>query len=138
MCSRVDLSNVYDDPAEAVLAYRVCATKEDDPQQEGELTSHCHLVSYELATYATKDFIEEAEAVITTFKQPGRISPVRYSEVIWEKALRCGRVYDVSRLKGLFIKEVHKSFVFQWKSTGMHTKMHLYRTYQDIRHPCQS
>lgn len=56
--------------------------------------TYCQVVSYLLAMHATDDVIADVEAEINKFKQPERMSTVRYSKVIWENTQRCGRVYD--------------------------------------------
>lgn len=86
------------DPAKSALVHSVCDTKEDDPQQDGKLTTHCQVVHYLLTTYATDDLIAEAEADINNFKEPKGISAVRYSKGLWEVALRCGRVTSKRRV----------------------------------------
>lgn len=80
------------DPAKAALAHRVCAPGGEQHQLEGKLTSYCEIVSYLLETYATGDVTAEAETDITSFEQSENMTAIRYAEVLWEKALRCGRV----------------------------------------------
>lgn len=83
--------------------------KEDDPQQNGKFTTYCQVVSYLLSTYSKDDTIVDVEAGISNFKQPQGIFVVRYSEVLWEQAPRCGRAYHESHQKGVFIEVVHES-----------------------------
>lgn len=65
-------------------------------------------MSYLLATYETEDLIPEAEAAIKNFKQRKHTSAVRYSEVMWEKAVRCGRFDEEACLKKVFIGGLHE------------------------------
>lgn len=102
------------DPAKAALSLRVCATMEDDLQQEGKLTTYSPVVNCLLATYATDDEIIEIEANITNLKQPEEMSAVRSLDALLEKALRYGRVYEESRLIRVFIKRSQESIRFQW------------------------
>lgn len=51
-----------------------------------------------LTTNTTDEVIVYDEEEITNFKQSKRMSPVRYSELLQEKALRCAFVSDESRL----------------------------------------
>lgn len=62
---------------------------------------------YMQATYATDDVIATAEAEIENFKQPERMSAVRYLEVLWWKELRCGHICE-ELLKGMFIEGLHE------------------------------
>lgn len=71
-----------EDPAKPALARTVRATREDEPQQEGELATYCQVVSYLLATYATDDGLTEVEAETTNFKQPGGMTAVSSSELL--------------------------------------------------------
>lgn len=96
------------EPAKAPLMHRVCLTDKDS-QQKGKLTTYCQVVNYLLVTYATDDEIAKAEAGIMQFKKPERMSATLFSELLWEKALRCGRVYNDARLKALFIEGLHTS-----------------------------
>lgn len=50
------------DQGNTVVAHRMCATKKDDHQRNGELTTCCQVVRYLLVAYATEDVIVEAEA----------------------------------------------------------------------------
>lgn len=54
--------------------------------------------------YATDNVIAEAKAEIMSVHQPKNMSAIKYIELLWEEALRCGRVYDELRLKGVFIE----------------------------------
>lgn len=86
--------------------------KEDDPQHERRLTTCCQVVDCLLAIYYSHDVIAEDEAEITKFKQREQMFAVGYSEIPWEKALRCGCFYYESRVKGVFIERLHKSIRF--------------------------
>lgn len=97
------------EPAKVVLSHPVTAGNKKDQKQEAELTTYCKAVKYLLKTYATNDVISEADAEITNFKQPTGMTAVCHCEVLWEKALGCGRVYDEPRLKAIFIEGTHSS-----------------------------
>lgn len=86
------LQHFMKDPSKAALTHRMCTTENDDPQKEGNMTTYCQVVNHRLVTYATDEIIAEAEAKITNFEQPDYIFAVGYPEVLWEKALSCGRV----------------------------------------------
>lgn len=94
------------------MGHRVCATKEADPRKEGNMTTDCQVVSFLLATYATDDVLTVLKANVANFKQLEGMPVIRYSEVLWENALRCGLVYRESRRKGVFINGLHKSTHF--------------------------
>lgn len=62
----------------------------------------------------------------------------RYSEVQYEKARGCGRVYDDSRLKGVFIEGLHDSIRFSMRAYLLAHKMQLCEAWRGMRHRCQS
>lgn len=97
------------DPAKAAFEHGVCATKEDDRQQEWSLTAYCQTVSYLLGTFAADDVLAENEAEIIYSKEQERLTAVRNSEYPLEKALRCAFVYHKGRLKRVFIEGLHES-----------------------------
>lgn len=66
------------DQGKAALEYRICASNEDDPEQEGRLTTYCQIVIYLLAIYASNNVIAKAEADITNFMETEGMSSVRY------------------------------------------------------------
>lgn len=43
-------------------------------------------------------------------KQPENMSSFNYSELLWEKAIRCVRACEEARLKSAFTQEQHQSF----------------------------
>lgn len=100
------------DPVKAALAHGVSATNEDDPQQEGNFTTYCQVVKYLLANYPTDDFMAETEVDMANFKQPEGMFSVPYSQVLLEKALHCGHLYDELRLKEVFVEGLHDSIRF--------------------------
>lgn len=112
----MSLSTSIKDRIKAVLAYRVCATNEDDTQQEEKLTTYCEVVNYLRTSYATGDVIVQVEAEITNSKQPEEVSIVRYSELLRDKALRLGRIYDESLLKRVLIERLHKYILFAMRT----------------------
>lgn len=79
--------------AKASSRHRTQVESEDGDRQEGCLTSYCEVVNYLLTIYATDDVITEAEADILNFKQTQSMTAMCYSQQLWEKALRCGKVY---------------------------------------------
>lgn len=94
-------------PDKAPFSHRVIAENNNSHQQEGKLTTYGKVVNYLLETYTIDDVIAKDEAEITSFKQPAGRTAVRFSEVLCEKELRCGRVYDESRLIRIFTEGLH-------------------------------
>jgi len=74
-----------------------------------QLTSYPAVVQFLLRTYATDEVIAEADAEISRYRQPDRMSPQDYAHNLWTKALKCGTVHDEDRLKGIFIEGLHES-----------------------------
>lgn len=68
--------------------------------------TYCRVVDYLLAIYATDDVSSKAEADLTNSKRPEEKYAARYSKVLREKELCCGRVYDDLRINELFIKRL--------------------------------
>lgn len=95
--------------AKAAPVQIVCATKKDDSEQQGKLTTYHQVVNYLHSIYAIRNVITEIGAEIPKFKQPEGMSAVHYSEKLSEKALRCARLYDETRPKRVFIERLHKS-----------------------------
>lgn len=126
------------DPAKAALAHRVRAKKEISAQEEGKLTRYCQVVNYLVGNYASDDAISGVDAEVTNFKQPEKMSVERFSEVLWEKALRCGPLYDESSLKGVFIEGLNESICFSMGTYLVRTKMQLSRSWHDTPHVYQS
>lgn len=75
------------DPAKAALKHILCATEENDPQLEGKLTTCFQVVNYLLVTHDKDDVKVEFEGEITTFKEPERMSAVRYLDVLWKSTM---------------------------------------------------
>lgn len=101
--------------AKAALANGVRATNEDDPQRKWRLTTYSQVASFRPAPYATDNVIAEAEAEKTNFKKPKGMFTVHHSETLQEKALRCARLYNESRLQGVFFKALHESIRFSMR-----------------------
>lgn len=80
--------------------------KDNDTHREGTLTAYCQAVNYLLGTCAGNNIIARSDTYIMKYKQPENISAAWHSESLWEKALRCGWVYDESSLKGLSIEKL--------------------------------
>lgn len=97
------------DSAKPALAQRDCATREEDHQQEGNLTTCCQVDNYVLATWAIDEVIAEGEADTTTWKRMEGMCTVSYWEVLYEKALQCGVVDNESLLKEVFIRRLQES-----------------------------
>lgn len=89
------------EPAKGALSYRMCATKKSITHKEGTLTTYCQVVNYLLETSATDDVVSEVDADNMDNKQLENISTECYSQRLWEKALRYGRVYKKSKQNGL-------------------------------------
>lgn len=86
------------DMANPVLKQRVFAIDEDKPEQKGKLTTYRQVGNYLLASYATDIVSADGKADVRNLKQPGEMSAVRYSEVLWGKSPRyCHANYE-SRL----------------------------------------
>lgn len=115
------------------------ASEDNDAHKEGTLTPYCQVANYLHETYATDDVITEAEANIMIYKQPGTMSAVPYSATLWEKTLKCGRVYNESKLNGVFIEELHQSIRFSmenhWSANKTSTLQNLarYATYLPLQ-----
>lgn len=104
-------------PAAAALNSRISLpSKSHRRHKEGTLTTYCEVVNYLLETYATDDVIAETDAEILRFTQPPTKSPTEYAEALWNKALRCDRVYDEYVLKGIFIEGLHESIRHSMRS----------------------
>lgn len=105
-------SYVVENLAEAALAHHVCATESDYPQKKRKRT-----------TCATDDVIAKAEVIMTNFKPSEYMSAVRYSDVSWDKALRCSLVYEEIRLKDSFIEGLHQLVRFSMRTCGWYITM---------------
>lgn len=81
--------------------------RQNDPERELKRTTYCQGVDNLFVTYAIDNVIGEVEAEITNFNHQEGLVAVRYSEVPWRKALRCGRVRDHSRLENVFVNVLH-------------------------------
>lgn len=84
--------HVMNGPAKATLSYRMSATEDKTTHKEGTLTAYSQINTYLLETYATYDVIAEPKADNTNYEQREIMSAVLYSETVWEKAARSGRV----------------------------------------------
>lgn len=107
-----------EDLDKATFSYRMSPIESNTAHKEGILTTYCSVVNYPLKTYATDDFIAGAESEITNFKQSENMSALHHSEKLWDKALRCGKVYEDARLKGAFTEALHHSIYFSMRTYG--------------------
>lgn len=79
---------------------------------------YCKEINYLVETYETDEVIAEGEAVIDNYKQLVRMTATCYSEALRGEALRCGSVYNVPRLKRIFIEGIHPSTFFSINTYG--------------------
>lgn len=92
------------EPAKAALSYRVSAKKDCKTQKGRALTTYKQTVNFVLRTYTTNAVIAVAASESVSNKYHNNMSAACFSETLWKKGLRGGRVYDESRFKGMFIK----------------------------------
>lgn len=114
------------EPAKAALPHRMTADKRNH-QQGDKLTTYCQVINYLLETFATDNIIAEAESDITSFEKPVGTTGTRHFEILFEKALRCGVVYNEPRLKEIFIESLRSSICYSTrKYWGAHkgAKLH--------------
>lgn len=95
-------------PAKGALAYLVCVLGSTGTGKERKLTTNCQFVNRSLTAHGLDDLIAKAKATIGNLKQPNNVSTARYSEVLYKKTLRCGRVYEQESLKKLSIEGLHE------------------------------
>lgn len=76
------------------------------------------MLSCQLTTgsQAFNDVIAEAEDDIMYYKQPENMSALCNLEALWEKALRCERVYEESRFNNVFVEGLHSSIRLSMKA----------------------
>lgn len=70
---------------------------------EGILKSYCEVVNYLLEKYASDEIIGETTAEIKSWKQQEGKKETKLWKKLWDKVLRCGKVYEEYHLKGIFI-----------------------------------
>lgn len=99
------------DPANADLAHRGSATKEDVREKDRKLATYFQLVNSLLTKYATDNVLADEEAEIIHFRQTETLSVVRYSDVAREETIRRGCVDDESRLKKCSPKDYTNRYV---------------------------
>lgn len=63
----------------------MCVTPDDDPQKEENIITYYQVVNYQLEKYTTDVVTDEAEAKITSFKQPEYMSTIRYLTLLRQK-----------------------------------------------------
>lgn len=114
----------FREPEKAALSHHVTSEKRNHGQ-EGELTTNYLVASYLFEPHANDDIQADAGAEITCFKQPAGMTAVHYSEVLCQKALRCGMVKNKSKLKRFSLKTCTLLFDIHCVLTGGHTsKLH--------------
>ena len=73
-----------------------------DAKHRELLTSYPQVVNFLIRNYATDEVIAEAYNEVIGCKQVATMNELRYSQLLWDKALRCGTVFSDLRLKSLF------------------------------------
>lgn len=100
---------------EDTLANRVCSTGKDNSRQEEKLTTYGQVMNYPLNNCAIRSVIAKTKAGISHLERTEGMSAVRHAYLLWEMALHCCLVYDVSRLKEVCIENLRKSLRFSIK-----------------------
>lgn len=62
--------------AKAALSHRMYTLQENEQWFDGEFSTNCQVVNFDLETYATNDVIVGAEAFIINYKEPNHMSAV--------------------------------------------------------------
>ena len=76
--------------AEALLQSRLAGgSMAVDVEQEDLLRTYPQVVNFLLRTYATDEIIAEAYSDVMSFKQTSAMTEEQYSNLLWERALRC-------------------------------------------------
>lgn len=89
--------------AQAMLQSRlVGSSMAIDAKHRELLTSYPQVVNFLIRNYATDEVIAEAYNEVINCKQAATMTELRYSQLLWDKALRCGTVFSDLRLKSLF------------------------------------
>lgn len=89
--------------ANEAWSYQVTAD-ERNSQPEGRLTTYGEATNYLLETYAADNVTDEAEAEITSLKQPADMTSAGYYAVFWKQAPRWAMICNESQLTGIFIE----------------------------------
>lgn len=63
-------------------------------QKEGTVTFYGEAVTYFLETYAKDDDIAQTDASMMHFAQASKKWPTESAKALWNKELRCNKVYD--------------------------------------------
>lgn len=71
--------------------------------KQGTLSSYFKALNYSLGTYVSDDVIAETDADMICSTQLSNKLPTQYAKALWNKALRCNRVYEEYVPKGIFI-----------------------------------
>ena len=96
-------------PADVSLNSRLRLYDKDHTAVEGILTTYPAVINYLLSEYAADEVIAEAVSDINNLKQKDKQTAAAYADALLTRAYRCGRVYNESRLRGIFVEGVHDS-----------------------------
>lgn len=119
-------------PSSEVLDTCTCMkTKKKRLQSEETLMTYFVGVIYLLTTSATDVTIGEADAAMPMSKQPPNMILEEYSQSQWLKPLKCGSVYEVSRLKGKSMEGLHGSICHSMRA---HCRRHKRVALQELGH----
>lgn len=87
-------------------------------RKKGTTTSYWETVNTLLKIYDTNDPITETDGDMVHFTQPSSQSPAEYAGDVWDRVLRCHRVYDKYLLKGIFLEGLSESIQHTCISIG--------------------
>lgn len=71
-------------------------------QKDGVSTLYCKAVNYLLETYSTNDEIGETEPDMMHINRMSNKPLIELAEELWNKVVRCDRLYEEYLLKGIF------------------------------------
>lgn len=79
------------------------------------------MVSHSLETYGIDDHIARTDSKIACDVTPSTTLPLKISNALWLKMLRCAHVYDKYVLEEIFTERLYQPLVTVWKHTGVAT-----------------
>lgn len=82
-------------------------------QKYGTETSCCEALDHLLKTYATNVSIGEIVADLMRLTQPSLKFLIKYPQALWNKAQRCGRLYD-GTIEGYLSESIQLSMRSYW------------------------
>lgn len=82
----MDVPGLYDGPRKSLSRTLGVRYRRWEASERKKVSSHCQVVSYLLATYATNNDIAETEAEIANFKNMGFLN-VFMKEHVWDRSL---------------------------------------------------